>query len=78
MGLDESLILLKGRLFWRQYNPKKAFKFEVKTFSLVDSKTGFLIDSKIYSGKESFAEQPLNMFGQGGSLVLDFLKPYFF
>jgi len=78
VGLDESLILFKGRLFWRQYNPKKASKFGVKTFSLVDSKTGFLIDSKIYSGKESSAEQPLNMFGQGGSLVLDFLQPHFF
>jgi len=76
--LDESLILFKGRLYWRQYNPKKAAKFGIKTFSLVDSKTGFILDSRIFSGKSDQRESNMGNFGHGGSMVLDFLRPHFF
>ena len=76
--LDESLILFKGRLYWRHYNPKKAAKFGFKTFSLVDSRTGFILDSRIFSGKSDQREVNMGAFGHGGSMVLDFLRPHFF
>ena len=82
MGFDESFILFKGRLFWRQYNPKKVSKFGVKTFYFVDSKTGFLIDSKINSGKECFPEQLEKKYAWArgiigsGFFVASFFKSY--
>jgi len=74
--IDESLILFKGRLYWKQYNPKKSAKFGIKTFSIVDCKTGFILFSIVYSGKGHIFENSTKDFGQGGAMVLELLTPY--
>jgi hypothetical protein len=48
LSIDESLIKFKGRLSWKQYIPSKRSRFGMKTFTIVDAKTGFILNS----GKE--------------------------
>jgi len=50
IAIDESLLLWKGRLGWKQYIPKKRSRFGIKTFELCDSKTGYLWNYIVYTG----------------------------
>ena len=42
--IDESLLLFKGRLSFRQYIPSKRHRFGVKFFVMVDCETGYILD----------------------------------
>jgi len=53
VSIDESLLLWKGRLGWKQYIPKKRSRFGIKTFELCDSKTGYLWNFIVYTGKSA-------------------------
>ena len=53
IAIDESLTLWKGRLSFAQYIPLKASKFGIKTFELCESKTGYLWNFIVYTGKET-------------------------
>lgn len=78
LAIDESLIKFKGRLVWKQYIPNKRNRFGIKTFSLVDSATGFVVISLIYCGKGSEdLRHSMNIYGYGGAVVLDLLETYF-
>ncbi len=48
--IDESLMLWKGRLHFKQYIPSKRHRFGIKIFILCDCRTGFLLDFVIYVG----------------------------
>ena len=50
LNIDETIILFRGRLNIKQYNPLKPNKFGVKAFSLADSSTGYVIRWYIYAG----------------------------
>ncbi|OXA42206.1 PiggyBac transposable element-derived protein 4 [Folsomia candida] len=75
-SIDESLILHKGRLFFRQYIPNKASKFGIKTFSLVDEATKVILSSMIYSGKTHDLKFSTKEFGYGGAIVMQLMEPY--
>ncbi|PNF34339.1 hypothetical protein B7P43_G15496 [Cryptotermes secundus] len=49
VSVDESLLLWKDRLSWKQYIPMKASQFGIKIFELFDS-AGYLWNFIIYSG----------------------------
>jgi len=49
--VDESWLLWKGRLGWKQYIPKKRSRFGIKTFELCDSITGYLWHFSVYTRK---------------------------
>ena len=51
VAIDESLTLWKGRLSFAQYIPLKTSKFGIKTFELCESKTGYLWNFIVYTGK---------------------------
>ena len=51
VSVDESLLLWKGRLGWKQYIPKKRSRFGIKTYELCDSITGYLWNFSVYTGK---------------------------
>lgn len=54
LSVDESMLKFKGRLSFKQYLPSKpSTKWGIKIWSLCDSKTGYLLKFKIYTGKES-------------------------
>lgn len=78
LSVDESLVKFKGRLSWKQFIPSKRSRFGIKTFSLVDSKTGFVLNSKIYSGKgRDDLKFDVRSFGYGGAILLELVEPYF-
>ncbi|XP_067121649.1 piggyBac transposable element-derived protein 4-like [Centruroides vittatus] len=51
--VDESLMLFKGRLSWRQYMPLKRSRFGVKFYMLCESSSGYLYNFIIYTGKNT-------------------------
>ncbi|XP_068225149.1 piggyBac transposable element-derived protein 4-like [Palaemon carinicauda] len=51
LSVDESMVKFKGRLFFKQYMPKKPTKWGIKVWSLCDSKTGYLLKFDVYTGK---------------------------
>ena len=53
IAIDESLMLWRGRLFFRQYIPLKSSKFEIKSYELCESSSGYLWSFIIYTGKDT-------------------------
>ncbi|XP_065662864.1 piggyBac transposable element-derived protein 4-like [Hydra vulgaris] len=51
IAVDESLLLWKGRLSWKQYIPSKRARFGLKSFILAESKTGYIWNGFLYTGK---------------------------
>ena len=56
--IDESLVLFRGRLSFRQYIPAKRHRWGIKYFVLCDCKTGYVLDFLVYSGKGGIEEDP--------------------
>lgn len=76
--IDESLLLFKGRIFFRQYIPFKRHRFGIKFFLLCDCETGYVLDFIIYTGaatqiQEHFGDTSL---GKSGNIVLTLMNPY--
>lgn len=53
LSLDESLLLWKGRLSWKQCIRSKAARFGIKSYELCEAATGYALNIMIYTGKTS-------------------------
>ena len=53
LAIDETIIKLKGKLQFRQFIPIKPGRFGIKVFTLEESKSGYVLNRKIYTGKEN-------------------------
>lgn len=53
IGIDESLVLLKGRLRWKRFIPLKRARFGIEAFILMETKTGYVLNIGIFTGKET-------------------------
>ncbi|KAM3961999.1 piggyBac transposable element-derived protein 4-like [Aphomia sociella] len=53
LSLDESLLLWKGSLSWAQTIRSKAARCGIKSFDLCEARTGYLLKSILYGGKDS-------------------------
>lgn len=53
ISIDESLLLFKGRLSWKQYIPLKRSRFGIKFFVLCKSGSGYIWDIIVYTGKDT-------------------------
>ncbi|KAL2098758.1 hypothetical protein ACEWY4_005238 [Coilia grayii] len=73
--IDESLLLWKGRLAFRQYIPSKRHRFGIKFFILCDVLTGYVQDLVIYTGSTTDIVN-IDGLGVSGSVVVNMLKPY--
>lgn len=73
--IDESLVLWKGRLSFRQYIPTKRHRFGIKVFVLCDCRTGAVLDFIVYTGSSTEIEYDATP-GIAGSVVMTLLKPY--
>ncbi len=73
--IDESLILFKGRLHFKQYIPNKRHRFGIKLFVICDCKTGVVLDVMVYTGRnlEIDKKDPL---GFSGAIVKHLISPY--
>lgn len=75
--IDESLMLFKGRLFFKQYIPSKRHRFGIKFFVMCDCKTGYILDFIIYTGGTTeIANFDIENIGKSGSIVLTLMKDY--
>ena len=59
LSVDESLILYKGRLHFKQYIRTKIAKFGVKLYELTTC-DGITLDFLVYCGKGMFADDDIN------------------
>ncbi|CAF1349211.1 unnamed protein product [Didymodactylos carnosus] len=50
LEIDESLMLWRGKLLFKQYIPSKRHRFGVKLFVLCDCKTKLILDFIVYTG----------------------------
>ncbi len=73
--VDESLMLWKGRLSFKQYIPSKRHRFGVKLFMLCDCDTKFVLNFIVYTGAETELDNHPEV-GIPGSVVLTLLKNY--
>ena len=73
--IDESLILFKGRLAWKQYIPSKRHRFGIKIFVLCDCETGIVLGMIVYTGTniDYATNDPL---GISGAIVKKMMEPY--
>jgi hypothetical protein len=53
ISIDEGCCPWKGKLRFRQYNPRKPEKFHIKLYQISESKSGYVFGFKIYTGKGS-------------------------
>ena len=52
LSIDESMIGFKGRLSFIQYLPKKPTKWGMKAFVLAESKSGYTLKWRLYTGEK--------------------------
>lgn len=76
--IDESLIPFKGRLSFKQYNPKKRSRFGVKLFLVVDCAFKFVLDILPYQGKSTLIPDRswITKLGFGGAAVMTLVQSY--
>ena len=73
--IDESLMLWKGRLSFKQYIPSTRHRFGVKLFMLCDCDTKFVLDFIVYTGADTEIENHPEV-GISGSVVLTLMRNY--
>ncbi|XP_064621353.1 piggyBac transposable element-derived protein 4-like [Lineus longissimus] len=53
IAIDESLMMWKGRLGWKQYIPSKRARFGIKSYELCESQSGYIWDFFTYTGQDT-------------------------
>ena len=69
--LVESMIPFKGRSALKQYMPLKPIKRGYKVWCIADSKTGYVLNFEIYTGKQADADATPDDYGLGERVVLN-------
>ncbi|KAF8785039.1 PiggyBac transposable element-derived protein like [Argiope bruennichi] len=72
--VDESLLLYKGRLVFKQYLPKKKSKFGVKFYQLCESSTGYIWNSLVYTGRDMPLWQNANNYSSTTNIVMTLME----
>jgi hypothetical protein len=73
--IDESMVLFKGRLMFKQYIKTKRHKFGIKLYILCDCETGYVLDFIVYTGAQTEMES-VSELGVSGGIVATLMKPY--
>ena len=53
LAVDETLLKFKGKIHFRQFIPIKPGRFGIMAFTLAESTSGYVLGSKVYTGKEA-------------------------
>ena len=72
LSLDESMMLWRGRLLFRQYIKNKRHKYGIKDYELCTS-DGLILRASKYSGQSFDDDQSL---GQSGAIVLNLMHDF--
>lgn len=75
VSIDESLMLFKGRLAWKQYIPLKRSRFGIKSYMLCESKTGYVWSLIIYTGKGTLFDDKYKHLCMSSQVVMTLMKP---
>ena len=76
ISIDESLLLWKGRLSWKQSILTKRAHFGFKSYVLCEAETGYIYKSLLYTGKEmSDALESDNCHYAATRIVMDLIGP---
>jgi len=67
------MIAFKGRLSFRQYMPAKPTKYGIKVWIAADAKNGFVVNHKVYLGKEPNGQ--VREHGLGYDVVTGLVRP---
>ncbi|KAG5891125.1 hypothetical protein JTB14_022237 [Gonioctena quinquepunctata] len=67
--IDESLMLFKGRVSFRQYIPSKRHRFDINFFIIVDCETGYILDFFIYTGASTEVKEFDSNLGKSGNMI---------
>jgi len=74
--IDESRVLWKGRLSFKQFIRTKRHRFGIKFFILCDVETDYILDFIIYTGKTTRLVSCDSNLGQSGAVVKTLMKKY--
>ena len=72
LAIDETLVKFKGKIYFRQFIPIKPGRFGIKCFTLAESSSGYVLVSKIYTGKEQGVQQK----DLGRRVVMDLMEKF--
>ncbi|GFT08632.1 piggyBac transposable element-derived protein 4 [Trichonephila clavipes] len=73
--IDESLMLFKGRLGWKQYMPLKRSRFGIKSYMLCESKSGYVWSLIIYTGKGTLFDEKYKHICMSSQVVMTLREP---
>ncbi|XP_023230290.1 piggyBac transposable element-derived protein 4-like [Centruroides sculpturatus] len=73
--VDESLLLFKGRLSWKQYIRSKRARFGIKFYNLCESSSGYLWNFTIYTGKGTVLNEKYKNMPLTTQIVLTLVEP---
>ncbi|GFS59507.1 piggyBac transposable element-derived protein 4 [Trichonephila clavipes] len=73
--IDESLMLFKGRLGWKQYIPLKRSRFGIKSYMLCESKPGYVWSLIIYTGKGTLFDEKYKHMCMSSQVVITLMEP---
>ena len=78
LSVDETMVGFKGRFGPKQYMPDKPTKYGIKTFTLADSKQGYVLDILVYTGGDTLdcASAEHSSLPQPARVVLHLLRDY--
>ena len=78
ISVDEGMIAYRGRVSYLQYIPKKPTKFGIKVWMVAESKSGYVPNYIMYTGKlsEENCDPTLEGQNQGYKVVMALVKPY--
>lgn len=74
--IDESMVLFKCRLSFKQFIKTKRHRFGIKLYVLYDCETGIILDFIVYVGKETNPQENASGLGATGEIVNSLLEPY--
>lgn len=73
ISIDESLLLWKGRLKFKQFNRNKRARFGIKLYQTCESRTSYSYNIQIYSGKnrdDTYVDKRIGISGKVVKLLL--------
>ena len=75
LAWSEGMIPTKNELSIKQYIKDKPIRRGIKTFLLCESKTGYILNAEVYTGKVSDDPTFVEELGVTGSLVVRLSQP---
>ncbi|XP_072161371.1 piggyBac transposable element-derived protein 4-like [Bemisia tabaci] len=74
--IDESLLLFKGRLSFKQNIKTERARFGIKFYKFCESSSGYIVDFFMYLGAKTESNKDEYKIGKSGAVVMTLMQPY--